>query len=502
MKKWLFLILLTIVFAPAPARADVSFFLLESVGVAGEFTGSGHAAIYLSNICTDNGFSLRPCREGESGVVISSYPSFGNGSNYEWMAVPLLPFLYGVEDEKNIPIYANGDVRNFLREGYRKKHLEPIIPGTNDGSLPEGSWKVMLTAAFNRDIYGFTVHTSAAEDIKFLNESNSKPNTGNFGNFTNNCADFARRTLNKYFPGSVGRDWINDFGVTTPKALARSFYRYAKKHPERELSISRFPQVHGSIWRSYDNRNFTEKAFRSKKYLIPSLIFKPSLVAIFSGAYLLTGRFDAHKAYVRHGNRQIARDKRENNRPGMQGVMFFVENNAGDDNLRRPDVPLERLFASKQTWNSHKMTFDSILKGLISNGLFRDEREVRSFFRDLEHQSEPGLDENGQLILKVNAYGQDRILGITRLNLMDGSSDPELALKLVVARIYTDLNAKEKDRSHYFDFQHDWTTMRQLIQEQSSMLKSIDKGRGKFAPNPPPTSSKQRIKKAVIAVTQ
>ena len=105
MKKWFLIIIFTIILAPVAIRADVSFLLLESIGVAGEFTGSGHAAIYLSNICTDDGISLRPCRETESGVVISSYPNFGNGSTYEWMAVPLAPFLYGVENQDQVPIH-------------------------------------------------------------------------------------------------------------------------------------------------------------------------------------------------------------------------------------------------------------------------------------------------------------------------------------------------------------------------------------------------------------
>ena len=500
MKRCFLIILAALILVPATARADVSFLLLESIGVAGEFTGSGHAAIYLSNICTDDGISLRPCRESESGVVISSYPNFGNGSNYEWMAVPLVPFLYGVEDQTQIPIYANGKIRNFLREQYRRKHLDPIIPAAPDGTMPKGSWQIMLTTAFNRDIYGFTVKTTADEDAQFLRESTSRTNGGKFNTFTNNCADFARRTINSYFPGSARPDWINDFGITTPKAITRSFFNYAKDRPERDLRISRFPQISGPIARSFDNRNFTEKAYTSKKYLIPSILFKPELIAMFSATYLLTGRFNVHKTYEKYANAELARLERDTKMASNQGLMFFAGNAPATEIGQKPKRAGDGLIGTKETWKAHKVSFTPILKNLIAQGLFRDEKEVKTFFHDLELQSEPTTDQDGRLTLKVRYYGQDRILGITRLNLMEETSDPELALKLTIARIYADLNADEKNRSLYPEFWADWLTMRQLIREQSAMLAGINKARGPFVTNPQPSNPKQKLVKLVIEV--
>ncbi|HVF46492.1 MAG TPA: hypothetical protein VNA17_02890 [Pyrinomonadaceae bacterium] len=69
------------------------------------------------------------CEAEEQGIVISNYPSFGYGVPNEWMAVPLLPFLHGVENEREIPLYANGKTRNFLREQYRRNHLASLIRG-------------------------------------------------------------------------------------------------------------------------------------------------------------------------------------------------------------------------------------------------------------------------------------------------------------------------------------------------------------------------------------
>ncbi len=80
MKKCLFALILLLAFIPNVARADVSLLVLEAMGGAGEFTGSGHTAIYFSNICADGPTRLRLCQPGERGAVIISYPSFVNVS--------------------------------------------------------------------------------------------------------------------------------------------------------------------------------------------------------------------------------------------------------------------------------------------------------------------------------------------------------------------------------------------------------------------------------------
>lgn len=501
MKKWLLVIIITVIFTSNVARADVSLFVMEAIGVAGEYTGSGHTAIYLSNICADGAVRLRLCQKGEPGIVISNYPSFGNGLSYEWMAIPLIPFLYGVGNEKDIPLYANGDVRNFLRETYRRNHLRTVIPDTRDGTLPKGGWRTMLTTAFNRDVYSFTIQTTAEEDKRFLQEFNSVPNKGNFNIFTRNCADFARRAINKYFPGAARRDWINDFGITTPKAVARSFARYAKNRPERLFYVTRYPQVAGPIWRSFDNRNFTEMAFKSKKYLIPALVFEPSLVAIFSSVYLLTGRFDIHKTYIEYPTPEIARLKLERQRLNDPRFMYFTGSTRREEIETNIERQRSALLGDRETWNAHKASFAPILEKAIAQGIFQDVKEVNTFFRDLELQSEPAFDSNGRLILKVRYYGHDRELGITRQNILDANSDRELALKLILAKINADLNASEKNRSLYQDFWADWRIMRQIIRDQASVLAGIDKKRGRFLKDPSPTSVKHKLEKLVIAIT-
>jgi len=112
---------------------------------------------------------------------------------------------------------------------------------------------------------------------------------------TRNCADFTRRVINTYFPGATGPDYINDFGITSPKAIARSFTRYAKRHPEARFRVLHFAQIPGTIKRSSVARTGTEQLFRSKKLLVPMLIFADHVLPFVAASYIFTGRFNPQR---------------------------------------------------------------------------------------------------------------------------------------------------------------------------------------------------------------
>src|SRR5208283_5877040 len=113
-----------------------------------------------------------------------------------------------------------------------------------------------------------------------------------FNGVTRNCADFTRRVINTYFPHAVNRDVINDFGMTSPKAVARTFTRYALHHPESNFRVLHFAQVPGTIKRSSEVRAGTEQLVRSKKWLVPMLIFADHELPFVAATYFLTGRFN------------------------------------------------------------------------------------------------------------------------------------------------------------------------------------------------------------------
>ena len=276
----------------ASAHADVALLLEEPYGIFGSLNPTGHAAIYLPDICASTPTELRRCQVGEvGGVVISRYDKIGG---YDWVAIPLLPYLYAVDTLAEIPQSADSHSVAALRDQYRRNHLLELVPNDDDGNAPKGSWIQLVGAAYIRKIYGFRIKTSQEQDDAFIAHFNDRKNTTHFNLFLSNCADFAREVLNFYEPHSIHRNFLADAGITTPKQVARSLTAYARRHPDLSLYSFQISQVSGSIKRSKSADSVAEALLKSKKYLVPLAILSPYTACGVGVAYL-TGRFNPKK---------------------------------------------------------------------------------------------------------------------------------------------------------------------------------------------------------------
>jgi len=401
--------------------------------------------------------------------VISTYLGFGGETDYEWLAVPISNYLYGVDDSEQIPLYSNRKIEEFLRESNRAKFLGELIPRLPNEKLPKGRWTELFGAALSRDLYAFTVKTTVEQDLRFLKEFNIAPPGSNFNLLTSNCADFAKRVINLYFPRAVSRDFINDFGVTTPKALAHSFTKYATKHPDLQFHIDKVSQLDGTIARSTDLLNFTEKAFKSKKYVAIQALTMPVLIPVFAGTYFLTGgSFNIDKAYRKYPSTRFAE-------PGAatKNLSGTSESNGSKSEIRPNQLTeKQRLVGEKALWKSYRQKFAEILAAAYEDGLFANKREFNTYFYDLEVNSEPVYDENGDLMLRVRTDGKELYLGLTRRNITGPGSSARLAYKLMLVKIRYALNAPEKNRETMEVFRANW----QLSAELSELADDEDPG--------------------------
>ncbi|HZU30037.1 MAG TPA: hypothetical protein VFB79_02910 [Candidatus Angelobacter sp.] len=289
-RLWLLLIIFWGVCSQA--RADVALLLEEPYGTFGSLNPTGHAAIYLPEICAASPTQLRHCAPGEGGAVISRYY---NVAGYDWIAIPLLPYLYAVNSLDAIPQYANAQLVAELRDSYRQEHLLALVPNDAHGHAVKADWKQLVGAAYIRKIYGFRIKTSPEQDEAFIQYLNNRKNKSNFSLFFSNCADFAREVLNFYEPHSVHRNFLADAGITTPKQVARSLTGYAHRYPELAISSFQIQQVPGTIKRSKHPDSVAEALLKSKKYLVPLAIFSPITTCSIGVAYL-TGRFNPRKS--------------------------------------------------------------------------------------------------------------------------------------------------------------------------------------------------------------
>src|SRR5580704_3053397 len=122
--RWLQALALLVCLTVLPkAHGDATLLLEEPYGHFGAFTATGHAAVYLDRVCAETPVRLRRCAAGESGVVISRYNKV---AGYDWIAIPLIPYLYAVEAPEDVPLFVNPKVVAFLRNQYRRSYLEDI----------------------------------------------------------------------------------------------------------------------------------------------------------------------------------------------------------------------------------------------------------------------------------------------------------------------------------------------------------------------------------------
>ncbi len=271
----------------AHARAQATLLMEEPYGFFGALNPTGHNAIYFQRICAATPVKLRRCAPGEMGAVIARYQGI---DGYDWVAIPLLPYLYSVENPADVPLRVNREIVGRLRNHYHEVHLERLGQSVQPGSFLHGGWTQLVGVAYERRIYAFRFNTTQEQDDALIARMNAGPNHTDFNLLFENCADFARVILNSYFPGTFKRSIFPDAGMTSPKQIAYKLVRYGRKHSETGLEIFEIPQVPGYRRMSRANKNIDE-SFVTTLYAIPIAVFNPYLAGGLFVDYLARGRY-------------------------------------------------------------------------------------------------------------------------------------------------------------------------------------------------------------------
>jgi len=379
------------------AHAGATLLLEEPYSYDGSFAGTGHVAVYLDRVCADTPLVVRRCQPGEKGVVLSRYHGI---AGRDWFAIPLIPYLYAVDSPEKIPIYADAKLEAFLRDQYRRKYLQDIAPDVNNGEMPEGPWVQLVGSSYDRTSYAFQIETSAEKDDELIRMLNGAPNAGLYKLLSANCADFVRGIINFYYPGALHRSVIGDLGVTTPKQIAKCLARYGKHHPGLQYQKFIIPQVPGTIKRSKPVRGVVESAFKAKKYMIPLLMWHPAIVGCFAAAYFTGGGFD----------------------PGRHALVFD------------PSRDLEPPMTAQQRVE-YMNRLEQLKRGEIEGQAAIEEAK----WRESAFEVEPLLDQAGRPVLRLRVGSGPVQVGLSRENILNQSGSPEIARKLVLARLREEL---------------------------------------------------------------
>lgn len=438
-------------------HAEVGLMLDEALRVgSSKWTGAGHSAVYLSGVCMVSPVELRLCGPGENGVVLTNYPSFGEDRSYEWNAIPLNVYLYGVEDESARPLYASQTVRWLLEERYREKYMGGLCTGScamNSNAL----WRESVASTFIRDIYMFTLKTTAEQDRALVDKFNRAANVGRFNGVTYNCADFARAIVNTYFPGAAKPDHINDFWITSPKAIAKSFAHYGVKHPELEFHVVRFSQIPGEYPISKDNRKGTEELSRANRWRVPLAVLRPYELMFFASSYMLTGRFNPELEVQRRPTEEVA---------GLETELRGAR--ASGDKEREKECKQElrsvraTALGTKEEWSGYEASVRQYEADAIEQGYSSDLESLRKLAQRTVSRSWITMDEQGGVLLRPRDGQSGAKVGLSANTVAESSVNARTGYLLMLSRVDAEMRKIPKNRETLGFFRKDWELMEQL----------------------------------------
>ena len=273
-----------------PARASLTVLVGEPFGNFGTMMPVGHTAIYLDRICADGPLKLRMCRPGEpAGVVIARYHRIGTT---DWVASPVMQFFYAADRPQDVPAYMTPNLAWAMRERYRQRFMEDLVPDGTERDQQTDEWWETAGVAYNRRVWGYSLDTTVAQDEAFVETMNARPNYHLYHLRNTNCANFIADLVNLYYPGTVLRgDRIADFGLMTPKQVARCVAAYGVAHPQLHPQAIEVPQVPGSLRRSRPVRGGAEAALTTKRYLATLLVIQPEVPLVLAVLYMDHGRW-------------------------------------------------------------------------------------------------------------------------------------------------------------------------------------------------------------------
>ncbi|MFZ0797572.1 MAG: hypothetical protein WAM98_07270 [Terriglobales bacterium] len=407
------------------AQAAATLLLEEPYSYDGAFAGTGHAAVYLSNVCSASPVILRPCAEGESGVVLSRYDGI---AGYDWIAIPLIPYLYAVDRREAIPLFADAKLVAFLRDQYRRDYLESLAPDRPDGGIPEGNWYELVGSSYDRTTYGFEIETNPEQDALLISRFNSQPNRERYNFVKRNCADFVREVIDFYYPHALHRSVIGDLGVTTPKQIAKMMAKYSHHHPELQSSVFILPQVPGSVRRSKPIHGVLESVMAAKKYMLPLVVLHPYIGGGVLVEYFGHRRFDpSRNALILDSHNQLDSPMTRDQRLAFQSRLDELSKTASIDSL------------NEQKTNELKA------------------------WEHLQASATPGIDTAGQPALRLRVGDDLSQVGLSRSNILSVSDSSEFATRLVEARLREELRTTMARKTSPRDVEEDLALLQYLL---------------------------------------
>ena len=171
-------------------------------------------------------------------------------SGYDWIAIPLLPYLYAVDRPDQVPLTVTPEDVAALRDAYRRTNLENVAPDATGGRTPAGigsNWSARHTTGLSMPLGS---RPRRSRTTSSFGDSTPAPTRATSIFCFTIARTSSRQAIDFYYPHAVHRSLIADVGIMTPKQAAKSLVSYSKRHRDLQFSSFVIPQVPGTIPRS------------------------------------------------------------------------------------------------------------------------------------------------------------------------------------------------------------------------------------------------------------
>jgi hypothetical protein len=219
--------------------------------------------------------------------------------------------------------------------------------------------------------------------------------------------------------------------------------------------VLHFSQLPGTIKRSTEPRSGTEQLYRSKKLLIPMVIFADHELPVVAAAYLLTGRFNPEREFEQHAtiepvqlNASAPPSKTDNSGVGSDGAIAPIEVQEREEVIGAPGE-----------WQKYRNAFATMVNQAVQDEMIPDRTYVGRIFKRLDNSGHPSADADGSLWLEVSRANGAPKVGLSRNNIFAPGSDPHLAFELLLARVDAALKSPKHSRETMIEFKEDWALL-------------------------------------------
>ena len=365
---------------------------------------SGHAGVYLSNIClTDQFDQFTFCNEfdraaGKSGTLVQRYDGMMDGipknDQKDWIALPFTVSRYGIADRGDAPILSTTQTLTIARKNSFDEaslHIGDIFADVSPGKLnlnskkapgiQDGEWKYAVGTAEIRGAHLITLPTTPEEDALILNWLNTNKNhsavTGLLTalNFPGNNCSVLANTLFKVAKGKSfnGRGYLEDAFLITPMSVAKEVKNFANRadipykiavylqtpgtgktatHPGELVTDSNLGLLMAGPLHFINPASYIYWGLKSlRKIGLPLPGFKPYMD--------IEG-----KETKEHETDELAESSREYNDARKKH-----ENGIASDLKRQIRVLETHTFGSKECWSIRITQFNNIIERAIAEGL-------------------------------------------------------------------------------------------------------------------------------------